>query len=81
MLLTNWWTTCAGMCAAPRPFLGQGMAKDKEAAFITLYTVLEAITRLTAPFTPFMAESIYQNLVRCGPGRVGSVTCALSGCG
>ncbi|NLX82898.1 MAG: isoleucine--tRNA ligase [Clostridiales bacterium] len=45
-------------------FWGKGMAQDKETAFITLYTVLETITRLTAPFTPFMAESIYQNLVR-----------------
>ena len=45
-------------------YWGKGMAQDKEAAFITLYTVLEAVTRLTAPFTPFLAESIYQNLVR-----------------
>ena len=45
-------------------FWGKGMAGDKEAAFVTLYTVLEAISRLIAPFTPFLAESIYQNLVR-----------------
>ncbi len=45
-------------------FWGKGMEADKEAAFITLYTVLESLCRLTAPFTPFMAESIYQNLVR-----------------
>ena len=45
-------------------FWGKGMAGDKEAAFVTLYTVLEAVSRLIAPFTPFLAESIYQNLVR-----------------
>ncbi|MHC1787737.1 MAG: isoleucine--tRNA ligase [Christensenellales bacterium] len=45
-------------------FWGKGMAGDKEAAFITLFTVLETLCRLIAPFTPFLAESIYQNLVR-----------------
>ena len=45
-------------------FWGKGMAKDKEMAFATLYTVLEAISRLTAPFIPFMAEAMYQNIVR-----------------
>ena len=45
-------------------FWGKGMAEDKKAAFSTLYTVLETITRLIAPFTPFMAEAMYQNMVR-----------------
>ena len=45
-------------------FWGKGMAEDKEAAFMTLYTVLEKLTRLIAPYMPFMAESIYQNIVR-----------------
>ena len=45
-------------------FWGKGMAEDKEAAFMTLYTVLEKLTRLLAPYLPFMAESIYQNVVR-----------------
>ena len=40
------------------------MVKDKVDAFMTLYTVLESFTRLIAPFVPFMAESIYQNIVR-----------------
>ena len=39
------------------------MAGDKEAAFATLYHILETMSRLTAPFTPFMAESMYRNLV------------------
>ncbi len=45
-------------------FWGKGMAEDKKAAFATLFTVLENLCRLTAPFTPFMAEAMYQNLVR-----------------
>ena len=40
------------------------MNQDKINAYMTLYTVLETLTRLTAPYVPFMAESIYQNLVR-----------------
>ena len=45
-------------------FWGKGMAGDKEAAFVALAEVLTTLSRLIAPFTPFMAESIYQNLVR-----------------
>jgi isoleucyl-tRNA synthetase len=45
-------------------FWGKGMAGDKEAAFITLYTVLVTLSKIIAPFVPFMAESLYQNLVR-----------------
>src|SRR5690606_38526293 len=37
---------------------------DKSAAFATLYEVLVDLTKLAAPFVPFMAESLYQNLVR-----------------
>ena len=39
------------------------MTEDKIAAYTTLYTVLVTMAKLSAPFTPFMAESIYQNLV------------------
>ncbi|MBQ7455174.1 MAG: class I tRNA ligase family protein, partial [Clostridia bacterium] len=45
-------------------FWGKGMEADNEAAFVTLYTVLETLIRLIAPFVPFMAESMYQNIVR-----------------
>ena len=45
-------------------FWGKGMEGDKEAAFVTLYTVLSTLSRLIAPFVPFMAESMYQNIVR-----------------
>ena len=45
-------------------FWGSENTKDKMDAFMTLYTVLETLTRLIAPFVPFMSESIYQNIVR-----------------
>ena len=45
-------------------YWGSEMTADKIAAYQTLYTVLVTMSKLTAPFTPFMAESIYQNLVR-----------------
>ncbi len=37
---------------------------DKRAAYLTLYECLEVVNRLMAPFVPFLAEHIYQNLVR-----------------
>jgi isoleucyl-tRNA synthetase len=36
---------------------------DKKAAHSTLYECLTTVVKLTAPFTPFVAESLYQNLV------------------
>jgi isoleucyl-tRNA synthetase len=37
---------------------------DKSTAYATLYHVMVKFARLLAPFTPFVAEAIYQNLVR-----------------
>ncbi len=45
-------------------FWGKGMAEDKEAAFMTLYTVLSTLVKVVAPYLPFITESIYQNIVR-----------------
>lgn len=39
-------------------------AEDKHSAYVTLYACLNGIHRLMAPFVPFVAESVYQNLVR-----------------
>ncbi|MFW6111156.1 MAG: class I tRNA ligase family protein [Thermoproteota archaeon] len=36
---------------------------DKEAGYTALYTCLTTLTRLLAPFIPFTAEGMYQNLV------------------
>ena len=42
----------------------QGITEDKTAAYMTLYTALVETAKTAAPMIPFMAESIYQNLVR-----------------
>jgi len=45
-------------------FWAGGDSADKAAAFATLYEVLVDLAKLIAPFTPFLAEALYQNLVR-----------------
>jgi len=37
---------------------------DKRVGYTTLYACLETLMKLLAPFTPFLAEELYQNLVR-----------------
>ena len=37
---------------------------DKVDAYATLYECLVSVAKLAAPFTPFLAEEIYQNVVR-----------------
>ena len=56
--LSNWYVR-----RGRERFWGKGMAGDKEAAFATLYHVLVTLSKVIAPFVPFMAEEIYQNLV------------------
>ena len=41
----------------------QGITDDKTAAYMTLYTALVTTAKTAAPMIPFMAESIYRNLV------------------
>jgi isoleucyl-tRNA synthetase len=40
--------------------------RDKKAAHSTLYECLVTVAKLTAPFTPFVAEALYQNLAADG---------------
>ncbi len=48
--------------------------QDKRAAYQTLYEVLTTLVRLLAPYTPFLAEELYQNMVRAVyPGSPESV--------
>ncbi len=44
-------------------YWGKDMTEDKISAYTTLYTVLETLTKLSAPYVPFMAESMYLNLI------------------
>ena len=41
-----------------------GLEQDKINAYMTLYTALVTTVKVAAPMIPFMAENIYQNLVR-----------------
>ncbi|MBQ6018788.1 MAG: isoleucine--tRNA ligase [Clostridia bacterium] len=45
-------------------FWAQGLEQDKINAYMTLYTALVTTAKTAAPMIPFMAEEIYQNLVR-----------------
>ncbi len=44
-------------------FWAHEMTEDKKAAFATLYQVLVTLSKVAAPFVPFVTEEIYQNLV------------------
>jgi isoleucyl-tRNA synthetase len=57
--LSNWYVR-----RSRSRFWAQGDGSDKASAFATLYEVLVDFTKLSAPFVPFLAESLYQNLVR-----------------
>ena len=47
-----------------RRFWKNDSDSDKQAAYSTLYTALVTIAKLIAPAMPFIAEELYQNLVR-----------------
>ncbi len=55
--LSNWYVRLNR-----KRFWGGQMTEDKLAAYQTLYTCLETVSRLLAPFAPFMAERLYQDL-------------------
>ena len=48
-------------------FWAEGMDTDKSAAYSTLFTVLTEFSTCMAPFTPFLAEHIYQALLSFQP--------------
>ena len=56
--LSNWYVR-----RGRERFWGKGDVKDKDAAFTTLYHVLVTLSKVCAPFIPFLSEEIYQNLV------------------
>lgn len=56
--LSNWYVR-----RSRERFWQKDMNQDKINAYMTLYTTLETLSRLCAPFVPFMAEDIYRNLV------------------
>jgi isoleucyl-tRNA synthetase len=57
--LTNWYVR-----RSRRRFWKSERDADKQAAYETLYEVLVTLSRVLAPFVPFVTEVMYQNLVR-----------------
>lgn len=56
--LSNWYVR-----RCRQRFWGKELTQDKINAYKTLYTALVTTAKTAAPMIPFMAESIYQNLV------------------
>ena len=66
--LSNWYVR-----RSRRRFWKSEADDDKLAAHSTLYECLVTLTRLLAPFVPFVTESMYGNLARPANGRPESV--------
>jgi isoleucyl-tRNA synthetase len=62
--LTNWYIRFNR-----RRFWSEGADTDKFYAYRTLYEVLLGYAKLMAPFTPFLADAIYRNLVTLQDGK------------
>jgi isoleucyl-tRNA synthetase len=56
--LSNWWVR-----RSRARFWRSGWDADKASAYETLYRCLVTLAKLTAPFTPYAAEGMWQNLV------------------
>ena len=57
--LSNWYVR-----RNRRRFWKSTDSEDKRSAYLTLYECLTGAHKLMAPFVPFLAEHVYQNLVR-----------------
>lgn len=55
--LTNWYIR-----RSRRRFWEEKDSPDRDQAFATLYHVLVELTKIAAPFIPFLSDAIYQNL-------------------
>jgi isoleucyl-tRNA synthetase len=56
--LSNWYVR---LCR--KRFWGKGMSEDKLAAYQTLYTCLETVSKLMAPIAPFYSDMLYSDLI------------------
>ncbi len=56
--LTNWYIRLNRS-----RFWGDGLTQDKVAAYNALYTALFELSKVMAPFTPFLSEYIYSQLI------------------
>lgn len=57
--MTNWYVRLSR-----RRFWESGMTDDKKSAYFTLHTVLVELSKLLAPYMPFLAESVFQGLMK-----------------
>ena len=73
--LSNWYVR-----RCRERFWGKAATGDQDAAFQTLYHVLAQLSKLIAPFVPFMAEQMFQNLVFEGSGRAQGVEASVHLC-
>ena len=62
--LSNWYVR-----RCRRRFWKSDLGQDKLAAFETLYEVLLTLSKLIAPYAPFISEELYLNLTASGNGR------------
>ncbi|MFW6421677.1 MAG: DUF5915 domain-containing protein [Candidatus Bipolaricaulota bacterium] len=63
--LSNWFIRCSR-----ERFWSSGDDEGKRAAYNTLHTCLLELTKLLAPFVPFLAEEIYRNIATEDPDSV-----------
>ncbi|MBP3437239.1 MAG: isoleucine--tRNA ligase [Clostridia bacterium] len=56
--MSNWYVRCSR-----ERYWGKDMTQDKINAYMTLYTALVTLAKISAPLVPFLAEDIYRNLV------------------
>jgi isoleucyl-tRNA synthetase len=62
--LSNWYVRRSRRRFWAKAGASEASDVDKNAAYSTLYHVLVTLSKLLAPFTPFVTEVMYQNLVR-----------------
>ena len=62
--LSNWYLRRSRRRFWAKAGVDRASDADKHAAYSALYQVLTTLSRLLAPFTPFVVEAMYQNLVR-----------------
>jgi len=60
--LSNWYVRRSRRRFWRSGSLGESESTDKASAYATLHECLVTIARLTAPFTPFLAEAMFTNL-------------------
>ena len=70
--LSNWYVRLNR-----KRFWGKEMSKDKLSAYETLYTCLETVAKLLAPFSPFFADQLYMDLIHA-TGRSGALSVHLA---